>query len=58
MGVVMTGIMEWEEGPCRGIDILSWILARKSANSEYGYRYDPNTKKNLQANARTVEGCQ
>lgn len=33
MGVVMTRIMEWEEGPCRGIDILSWILARKSANS-------------------------
>lgn len=45
MGVVMTRIMEWEEGPCRGIDILSWILAKKSANSEYGYRYDPNTKK-------------
>lgn len=36
MGVVMTRIMEWEEGPCRGIDILSWILARLSAKREYG----------------------
>lgn len=55
MGVVMTRIMEWEEGPCRGIDIISWILVRKSANNEYGYRYDPNTKKSGQrTNCRGV----